>query len=652
MSEEDPLVDGVLLSTLKVVDLRAELKKRGLSGSGNKKELAERLKAFILQGAAEYSDNSAHGSPVKSPQPSNSFIAQYRASQQQMLAEVNRPEDNVTDTNGNRDSTSPKKGVKEEEVKEPSPEKPAEPTKEPVKDEVFEKITVQEPVQPLVAAEEPAIQKSEAVDKVSTESTAEDIKVTEESIKVEEKHDVGTAQANQTRADEDINLPGVSQEASHEISQEPADRSRDGSVNQVSGAENDESSAHSSPDRKSPLPSITSPSKINGSAKMSSEVPEELDYDDDTNIKPKKEPEVYTEGIVYVKSPEPPKKVSKVSPVATEALTEDGFIRRHEASPAKNEESVYIHVKNLKRPFTLPSLYAVLKKYGEFDTESDFWIDAIRSHCLVKFAEVEQAIKARNALHRVEWPPGNMTEISVDFTDADEFDKFRGVIKKVVKNRSPSPVPENVTPPVEEEKEEKTQKRKQNFESKYEFYDLAESKSMNELFRKTTTEPMIYYLPLNDEEAARNQAKKAIERREKKMSPRSPSVNSKRRAISPRNRSRSPDRKRERKDSGPRRRSPVSPPKRKSSDSPPPKRRSSNSPPLKRVSPSPVPKRRSPDSPPSVRRSIGSPVPKRRSRSPPPRRRSPGPSKRRSPASPPPKRRYSPRRRSISPRRR
>lgn len=66
MAEEDPLVDGVPLSSLKVVDLRAELKKRGLSGSGNKKELAERLKAFILSGTTEYSDNSAHGSPVVS----------------------------------------------------------------------------------------------------------------------------------------------------------------------------------------------------------------------------------------------------------------------------------------------------------------------------------------------------------------------------------------------------------------------------------------------------------------------------------------------------------------------------------------------------------------------------------------------------------
>ena len=65
MSEEDPLVDGVPLSSLKVVDLRAELKKRGLSANGNKNVLADRLRTFINTGAAEYSDaSSTQSSPV------------------------------------------------------------------------------------------------------------------------------------------------------------------------------------------------------------------------------------------------------------------------------------------------------------------------------------------------------------------------------------------------------------------------------------------------------------------------------------------------------------------------------------------------------------------------------------------------------------
>ncbi|VDM75571.1 unnamed protein product [Strongylus vulgaris] len=44
MSVDDPLVNGVPLSSLRVVDLKDELDKRGLSKIGNKSVLIERLK--------------------------------------------------------------------------------------------------------------------------------------------------------------------------------------------------------------------------------------------------------------------------------------------------------------------------------------------------------------------------------------------------------------------------------------------------------------------------------------------------------------------------------------------------------------------------------------------------------------------------------
>lgn len=48
MSEEDPMVDGQPLSSLRVVDLREALDKHGLSKSGNKKELADRLRGVYF----------------------------------------------------------------------------------------------------------------------------------------------------------------------------------------------------------------------------------------------------------------------------------------------------------------------------------------------------------------------------------------------------------------------------------------------------------------------------------------------------------------------------------------------------------------------------------------------------------------------------
>ena len=51
MSGREVMVGGKPLSSLRVIDLKAELEKRGMSKSGSKKELADRLKSvrsFIL----------------------------------------------------------------------------------------------------------------------------------------------------------------------------------------------------------------------------------------------------------------------------------------------------------------------------------------------------------------------------------------------------------------------------------------------------------------------------------------------------------------------------------------------------------------------------------------------------------------------------
>lgn len=48
-SDDDYLINGKPLSTLRVVDLKEELEKRGLSKSGNKKELIEKLRSVRLQ---------------------------------------------------------------------------------------------------------------------------------------------------------------------------------------------------------------------------------------------------------------------------------------------------------------------------------------------------------------------------------------------------------------------------------------------------------------------------------------------------------------------------------------------------------------------------------------------------------------------------
>jgi hypothetical protein len=47
-TRQEPLVDGKPLSSLRVVDLKQELEKRGISKSGSKKDLVDRLRTVSL----------------------------------------------------------------------------------------------------------------------------------------------------------------------------------------------------------------------------------------------------------------------------------------------------------------------------------------------------------------------------------------------------------------------------------------------------------------------------------------------------------------------------------------------------------------------------------------------------------------------------
>ncbi|KHN76996.1 hypothetical protein Tcan_06054 [Toxocara canis] len=88
--EQEPVLNGRALSELKVVELKEELGKRGLSKIGNKNVLYERLKEHLV-GTVTVSDESEQESMVKpiadgSGSPSaNPFVAEYLAKQQVAL---------------------------------------------------------------------------------------------------------------------------------------------------------------------------------------------------------------------------------------------------------------------------------------------------------------------------------------------------------------------------------------------------------------------------------------------------------------------------------------------------------------------------------------------------------------------------------------
>lgn len=50
---------------------------------------------------------------------------------------------------------------------------------------------------------------------------------------------------------------------------------------------------------------------------------------------------------------------------------------------SRKDPSNCVHIMHLKRPYVLAKLQTVLRTFGEFSDE-DFWIDDIRSNCIVK----------------------------------------------------------------------------------------------------------------------------------------------------------------------------------------------------------------------------------------------------------------------------
>ncbi|XP_065321664.1 uncharacterized protein LOC135929091 isoform X2 [Gordionus sp. m RMFG-2023] len=96
-----------------------------------------------------------------------------------------------------------------------------------------------------------------------------------------------------------------------------------------------------------------------------------------------------------------------------------------EVSRSSNDASSIIHVSNLVRPFTLRQLKEEFQKYGEFDETKDFWIDKIKSHCIVKYSNAESALEAYNNLNKQKWPSSNPKLLKVEFTDQNELDSYK-----------------------------------------------------------------------------------------------------------------------------------------------------------------------------------------------------------------------------------
>ncbi|XP_025414942.1 apoptotic chromatin condensation inducer in the nucleus [Sipha flava] len=201
-------------------------------------------------------------------------------------------------------------------------------------------------------------------------------------------------------------------------------------------------------------------------------------------------------------------------------------------SAVKHLTSNVIRITNLVRPFTVGQLRDLLQRTGKI-VSNGFWIDSIKSQCIVEYENEDQAIETVYALNESQWPSTNPKFLRVVFTDKEELNKaLNGTQPDRLEKQNESKV-EKLRTRVENniilrewdrgkledmngEKEDKPTKRKisddhfskdkkvkkdlQDKQKKSKTPERIPTKSLDELFRKTKTSPTLYWSPLSLEQ--------------------------------------------------------------------------------------------------------------------------------------------------------
>jgi len=258
------------------------------------------------------------------------------------------------------------------------------------------------------------------------------------------------------------------------------------------------------------------------------------------------------------RSPSPPRKRESLTRIDSRQKRREEKIRA--PSPPPGEESQVVHVLNLVRPFTNKQLLEFLKEAGELDEDS-FWIDRIKSNCIVKYNALESAINCRKLVHGKNWPSSNPKELRVMYSTEEKLKeaKENGSVSTQSNGRQRSPVRRFGGMRSEEqfERDRKTGRDRRSPirapRAKTESPVQSEESegeggiSLDELFKKTKTVPSLYWLPLTEDEVitrdkAREERRKAREERRKqsddKSRPERRRSNSRRRSPARRSRSR------------------------------------------------------------------------------------------------------------------
>ncbi|XP_026806341.1 apoptotic chromatin condensation inducer in the nucleus [Rhopalosiphum maidis] len=213
---------------------------------------------------------------------------------------------------------------------------------------------------------------------------------------------------------------------------------------------------------------------------------------------------------------------------------------KKKSSVKRTTTTSVIRITNLVRPFTVGQLRDLLQRTGKI-VSNGFWIDSIKSQCIVEYENEDQAIETVYALNDSQWPSTNPKFLKVVFTNKEELNKAlngthperldkqkeskveklrtqvdnhfilrewdRGKLEDMNGEKDDKPIKRKISDDLHATKDKKLKKDEKDLhdkrkKSKSKTPERIPTKSLDELFRKTKTTPTLYWSPLSMEQIA------------------------------------------------------------------------------------------------------------------------------------------------------
>ncbi|XP_004502454.1 uncharacterized protein [Cicer arietinum] len=190
--------------------------------------------------------------------------------------------------------------------------------------------------------------------------------------------------------------------------------------------------------------------------------------------------------------------------------------------PSRRTPTNSLRIDQFLRPFTLKAVQELLGKTG---CVSSFWMDQIKTHCYVTYSSIEEATETRNAVYNLQWPPNGGRLLVAEYVDPEEVKMKleapstptapfvsaptvtvlpappsqpepspRQLREHHLPATLPPPPPLSRPPPVARERLPSPPPLPEKVDPPI--------VTLDDLFRKTTSTPRIYYLPLSEEQVA------------------------------------------------------------------------------------------------------------------------------------------------------